>query len=96
MSHLHFLGQKRSLVQRCSEQPLGGGALALMEDTPKAMRNMKIQRRRKSIFYVQPGGVQTPFIRAHAVTGTGTGTSASYLSWSMPTWTEPGFRVKER
>jgi hypothetical protein len=57
-----------------------------MEDTPKALRNMKIPRRKKSIFYVQVGntGVQTPFIRAHAATGTGTGTSASYLSWSMP------------
>jgi hypothetical protein len=56
-------------------QVYSGQTIALMEDTPKALRNMKIPRRKKSIFYVQVGntGVQTPFIRAHAVTGTGTG-----------------------
>jgi hypothetical protein len=54
-------------------QVYSGQTIALMEDTPKALRTMKIPRRKKSIFYVQAGGIQAPFIRAHAVTGTGTG-----------------------
>ena len=59
-----------------------------MEDTPKALRNMKIARRKRSIFYVQAGGVRSLADAFYKSTCSHrTGTSASYLSWSMPKYT---------